>query len=208
MFIEDAIKFVTTFFQPIAHSAPHIYISALPMSPSGSLIAEMYSGHITGVVSLERGKQLQWPSINSVLQGHAEGVTSVAFSPDGKYIVSGSEDTTIRMWDAQTGKLVLDPFEGHTDDVNSVAFSPDGKYIVSGSWDKTIRLWDALAGKLASGQFEGHTDTVTSVAFSTGGEYIISESDDKTIQIRDHDTVINSLFSFILFLYHGAYICF
>ena len=56
-FIEDAIKFVTTFFQPISHSAPHIYLSALPMLPSDSLIAKTYSCHFTRVVSLERGNK-------------------------------------------------------------------------------------------------------------------------------------------------------
>src|ERR1700761_963613 len=119
--------------------------------------------HFTGVVSVERGKQISWPSINRIWQGHRGPVTSVAFSPDGKYIVSGSVGETIRMWDAQTGKLVSDPFEGHTDWVTSVAFSPDGKYIVSGSEDKTIRMWDAQTGKLVSDPFEGHTDQVTSV---------------------------------------------
>ena len=153
MFIEGAMKFVATFFQPISCSAPHIYLSALPMSPSDSLIAKKYCYHFTGVVSLERGKQISWPSINSILQGHTNWVTSVAFSPDGKYIVSGSYDGTMRIWDAQTEKLVLDPFEGHTDQVTSVAFSPDGKYIVSGSHDKTIRMWDAQTGKLVSDPF-------------------------------------------------------
>ena len=108
------------------------------------------------------------------MQGHKNSVTSVAFSPDGKYIVSGSSDKTIRMWDAQTGKLVSDPFEGHTDQVTSVAFSPDGKYIVSGSSDKTIRMWDAQTGKLVSDPFEGHTDLVASAAFSPDGKYIVS----------------------------------
>ena len=94
MFIEDAMKFVTTFFPPIFHSAPHIYLSALPMSPSDSLIAKTYYHHFTGVVSFERGKQISWPTINSILQGHADSVTAVACSPDGKYIVSGSYDET------------------------------------------------------------------------------------------------------------------
>ncbi|KIJ90658.1 hypothetical protein K443DRAFT_28955, partial [Laccaria amethystina LaAM-08-1] len=108
MFIEDAMKFVTTFFQPISHSAPHIYLSALPMLPSDSLIAKTYSCHFTRVVSFERGKQISWPPINSILQGHRGTVKAIAFSADGKYIVSGSQDKTIRMWDAQTGKLVSD----------------------------------------------------------------------------------------------------
>jgi WD40 repeat protein len=67
----------------------------------------------------------------------------VAFSPDGKRIVSGSRDKTVRLWDAQTGQPIGQPLQGHGESVNSVAFSPDGKRIVSGSTDKTVRLWDA-----------------------------------------------------------------
>ena len=72
-------------------------------------------------------------------------VRSVAFSPDGKQVVSGSNDETVRLWDAATG-AALQTLEGHTDAVNSVAFSPDGKQVVSGSWDKTVRLWDVATG--------------------------------------------------------------
>ena len=78
---------------------------------------------------------------NAILKGHTSYVNSVSFSPDGKRIVSGSDDNTIRIWDATTGKE-LEILEGHTDWVNSVSFSPDGKRIVSGSDDKTIRIWD------------------------------------------------------------------
>jgi WD40 repeat protein len=67
----------------------------------------------------------------------------VAFSPDGAHIVSGSEDNTIRMWDAATGKVVAGPFEGHTGGVNSAAFSPDHTHLVSGSKDQTTRVWEA-----------------------------------------------------------------
>jgi WD40 repeat protein len=67
----------------------------------------------------------------------------VVFSPDGKRVVSGSGDKTIRIWDAQTGNPVSQPWEGHTDQVWSVAFSPNGKRVVSGSSDKTIYIWDA-----------------------------------------------------------------
>ncbi|KAF9457442.1 hypothetical protein BDZ94DRAFT_1314195 [Collybia nuda] len=75
--------------------------------------------------------------------GHAKYVLSVAFSPDGTKIVSVSDDMTIRLWDAATGKSIGSPFEGHTDTIISVAFSPDGTQVVSGSDDNTIRLWDA-----------------------------------------------------------------
>jgi WD40 repeat protein len=65
----------------------------------------------------------------------------VAFSPDGKRIVSGSADKTLRLWDAETGKAISKPLKGHTGEVISVAFSPDGKRIVSGSTDRTLRIW-------------------------------------------------------------------
>jgi WD40 repeat protein len=82
------------------------------------------------------------------LVGHTSAVNSVAFSPDGKLLASGSDDNTIKLWDVATGQEVR-TFEGHTDWVTSVAFSPDGKLLASGSWDNTIKLWDIsdLLGK-------------------------------------------------------------
>jgi glucose repression regulatory protein TUP1 len=68
------------------------------------------------------------------------GVTSVALSPDGRYVAAGSLDKIVRVWDVQTGHL-LERLEGHKDSVYSVAFMPDGKTIVSGSLDKTLKLW-------------------------------------------------------------------
>jgi hypothetical protein len=98
------------------------------------------------------------------LGGHESFVNSVAFSPDGKLIVSGSDDNTVRLWDIE-GNRVGQPFQGHEDSVNSVAFSPDGKLIVSGSDDNTVRLWN-IEGKRVGQPFQGHEDSVNSVAFS------------------------------------------
>ena len=74
-------------------------------------------------------------------KGHTSWINSIAISPDGKYIVSGSDDTTIKVWDFKTGEC-LNTLEGHIDSVNSISISPDGKYIVSGSDDDTIKIWD------------------------------------------------------------------
>ena len=80
------------------------------------------------------------------MHGHTQAVWSVAYSPDGIHVVSGSGDGNIRVWNATTGQPVTEPFQGHSDAARSVAFSPDGKFIVSGSDDKTIRIWNAVTG--------------------------------------------------------------
>ncbi|KAG1794787.1 WD40-repeat-containing domain protein [Suillus plorans] len=79
---------------------------------------------------------------------------SVSFSPDGTRIVSGSQDTTIRLWDLATGKPVGEPLWGHTRVVDSVSFSRDGTRIISSSWDGTVRVWHAVIGK----SLQDHTE--------------------------------------------------
>jgi WD40 repeat protein len=76
------------------------------------------------------------------MKGHTGSVRSVAFSSDSMWIVSGSSDSTVRVWDASTG-VALEELKGHTSLVSSVAFSSDGTQIVSGSHDKSVRVWDA-----------------------------------------------------------------
>jgi len=115
-------------------------------------------------------------------------VNSIAFSPDGKRIASGSDDHTIRVWDADSGELIAGPSVGHTHGVSSVAFSPDGKRIASASFDCTIRVWDADLGELVAGPFDGRTHVVKSVAFSLDGKRIASGSNDHTIRVWDADS--------------------
>ena len=80
------------------------------------------------------------------LKGHAGWVNSVAFSPDGQRLASGSNDRTVKLWDSATGKELF-ALKGHAGPVHSVAFSPDGQRLASGSWDQTVRIWDSVTGK-------------------------------------------------------------
>ncbi|MGD0094842.1 MAG: protein kinase, partial [Planctomycetota bacterium] len=115
--------------------------------------------------------------------GHREGVSCVAFSPDGKLALSGSIDKTLKLWDLSTGSE-LRTFSGHTDRVNSIAFSPDGKLALSGSWDKTVKLWDVATGRELR-IFSGHNHTVYGVAFSPDGKLALSGSHDRTLKLWD-----------------------
>jgi len=110
-------------------------------------------------------------------------IACAAFSPDGRTLVSGSNDNTIRLWDVTTGQA-LRILEGHTETVSSVAFSPDGKTLVSGSYDNTIRVWDVTNGQSLR-TLVGHDDWVNSVAFSPDGKTLASGSSDATIRLWD-----------------------
>ncbi|KAF8878890.1 WD40-repeat-containing domain protein [Gymnopilus junonius] len=116
------------------------------------------------------------------LHGHEGGVTSVAFSPDGQYIVSGAWDNTVRLWDAKTGEAGQ-IFRGHTDMVFSVAFSPDGNWVVSGSDDAKVRIWDVKTGKADGKILKGHTNGVISVGVSPDSNWVVSSSSDETVRL-------------------------
>jgi WD40 repeat protein len=125
------------------------------------------------------------PYLDTFLQGHDDGVVSVAFSPDGKLLASASIDQTIRLWDVASRQPIGEPLTGHVSDVTSVAFSPDGELLASGSADSTIRLWDVASRQPSGEPLTGHDDGVVSVAFSPDGKLLASGSYDSTVMLWD-----------------------
>jgi WD40 repeat protein len=102
-------------------------------------------------------------------------------SHDGKTVISGSDDHTLKLWDLDTGKEIY-TFIGHKDWVTTLAISPDGKKAISASRDKTLKLWNLQPGhKIRT--FIGHKDWVTTLAISPDGEKAISASRDNTLKL-------------------------
>ncbi len=124
-------------------------------------------------------------------QGHQNAVSSVAFAPDGKSLLTGSLDKTAKLWSFD-GKL-LQTFSGHQNAVSSVAFAPDGQSLLTGSYDKTAKLW-SLDGKLLQ-TFQGHQDSVYSVAFAPDGQSVLTGSLDNTAKLWSLDGKLLQTFS-------------
>ncbi|KAJ6587460.1 hypothetical protein DFH09DRAFT_229581, partial [Mycena vulgaris] len=102
-FANDAKRFIAFFGPAISQSAPHIYLSALGLAPLQSEISARFQPLFPGVLGATTGQMKEWPATIAVLDAHASQVYSVAYSRDGKYIASASDDETVRVWDAQTG---------------------------------------------------------------------------------------------------------
>ncbi|KAL0958686.1 hypothetical protein HGRIS_014017 [Hohenbuehelia grisea] len=182
MALHDGNQFVVTFRDIIELSVPHIYLSALPSHPALSWIAKTYWPHFRHIPQLSA----QGISVhNRTIFVISTPVKCVALSPNGSHIISGSDDKTIRVWDAASGELAMPPLTGHTAQITSVAFSPDGSRIVSASSDKTVRVWNAASREPAMPPLTGHTRGITSVGFSPDGRRIVSASCDKTIRVWD-----------------------
>ena len=158
-------------------------MSALAFTPQNSVLYRTLKPKFPWIARVAEGHYQEWPAAQILFRGHIHWVTSVAFSPDGTRIVSGSVDQTVRVWDADRGVQIGSPLQGHTHPVRSVAFSPDGTRIVSGSSDKTVRVWDAERGVQIGSPLQGHTDDVRSVAFSPDGTRLVSGSDDNTVRV-------------------------
>ncbi|TFK69880.1 hypothetical protein BDN72DRAFT_959197 [Pluteus cervinus] len=186
MYLDEISTFLSQFITPVSESVCHIYISALAHVPEQSWMAKQFWGSFEKRLKIKNTEAQKWEGTQRYtrvlkLKGHDNYVRSVTFSSDNKYVVSGSSDKTIRIWDVETRQQRGTEFRGHTSYVTSVAFSSDDKYVVSGSIDNTVRIWDVETGQQKGIEFKGHTDYVRSVAFSSDDKYVVSGSDDVTI---------------------------
>ena len=166
------------------------YILSVTISPDGQTLASGNQDGTIKVWNLHKWKLLLWNlhkwKLLHTLAGHSNVVSSVAFSPDGKTLLSGGNDKAIKVWDLDTGKL-LRTLEGHSEAVTSITISHDGKTLASGSYDKTIRIWNICSGELLH-TFTEHADGVRSIAISpVVGKTLVSGSNDKTIKVWDLD---------------------
>jgi WD40 repeat protein len=130
--------------------------------------------------------------IERTLVGHTHDVVSLAFSPDGKLLASGSRDNTAILWDVSTGaqRLVL---RGHDAHVWGLAFSPDSLWLATGSHDRTARIWNVTTGQPVL-VLNGHADKVNSVAWSPDGRTIATGAFDQRINLWNPDGTLRQTY--------------
>lgn len=183
--INDARRFVLTNRQIIGDAPLQAYGSALIFNPQDSITGINHSTLFPAWTSNRPLMEKGWNQCLQTLEGHSDSVTSVAFSRDGTRIASGSDDATVKLWDAIIGTL-QDTLKGHSSSVYSIAFSQDSTRIASGSGDKTVKLWDATTMKLiGSWDFK---QPIYDVSFSKNGSKLCTSTGD--IELNSASNVI------------------
>ena len=172
--IHDAKRFILRHMSVIESAPLQIYSSAILFSPKVSIIRNLFLRNITWV-RISAGLEENWDSTLQTLEGHSAWVTSVAFSPDGSKLASGSRDQTVRVWDVASGQAEQ-TLEGHSDWVTSVAFSPDGSKLASGSDDRTVRVWDVASGQVEQ-TLESHAGSLTALFPDSGSLQLETATD-------------------------------
>jgi WD40 repeat protein len=122
----------------------------------------------------------------AALDGHTDGVITCTVTPDGRRVISASNDGTLKVWDLEARRVIA-TLDGHTDGVLACAITPDGRHAISTSADRTLKVWDLDARRVVT-TFNGHLDWVRTCAVTPDGRCVISASDDCTLKVWSLDT--------------------
>src|SRR5882762_4755421 len=137
--LEDCARMTREFYPAISVACLQIHHHVLPFLPLGSRFSQVYGPRALAGVVVREGRERGWSACVRVLEGHTDGCTAVAFSPDGGRLVSGSEDGTLRLGNVQPG-ADLQVVKGHEYAISCATYSPDGMRIASGSHYRTVRI--------------------------------------------------------------------
>ena len=122
--------------------------------------------------------------MRAMFNGHKSEVNSIAFAPNGRSLVSASDDRSVRIWNIRDGSSKVLPVTGSPGYFNSVAFSPDGRYVAAGNMDSSLCMWDSRTHKLVA-KWQGHTSDVGSTEFTPDGKGLMSGGSDNTVKYWD-----------------------
>lgn len=175
-----------------AHTLP---IESVAVSPDGSRLvtgsaegtAKLWDA-LTGQLAYTLTGQLLPTSYgDSQLKEIGQAINIVAFSPDGRRVATGDSQGNLSLWDAATGRRVIQMLGGHTNSIYTLAFNADGTQLATGSSDRTAIIWEVATGR-ALVRLVGHTNGIRGVAFSSDGTRLATGSDDGTAKIWDATT--------------------
>ncbi|CCO37243.1 hypothetical protein BN14_11398 [Rhizoctonia solani AG-1 IB] len=191
--IRDAQAFVTSFAaSPVSHSTPHLYLSSLPTSSKHSELFAHHRNRFRGLPGeLASTRQEAKGGIGALaVWTPGYSVTSLAVSPDGARLASGSHGGAIRIWDARLGVVILDLVGGHPTStwISAVAFPSSGDSLASGALDGSICIWNVATAGVLTQTIKQHTGPINTVAFHPNIRMLASASNDGSVCLWDlHD---------------------
>ncbi|XHF98690.1 hypothetical protein AWENTII_002232 [Aspergillus wentii] len=171
--VQDTKRFLLRHYHMLTNWPLQTYSSAIIFSPETSVVRKENLGKTPTWLRKIPHMEDSWESLIQILAGHSGSVYALAFSPNGKQIASGSDDKTIKIWDAATGDLQR-TITTYSDPAYAMAFSQDSKQIISGSYNGVIRLWDTITGNLQRTLPAGHLSRVNAFAFLPDSKHITS----------------------------------
>ncbi|KAJ7677625.1 WD40-repeat-containing domain protein [Mycena rosella] len=185
-FIREASQFVVAFHEPIARSAPHIYISALPFLRADSQIYQAFAPLFPSTLACTNSVNRR---IHPLLRFDTpDRVTCMAFSNDGMYIATASSAGKLQIWDSRTGEALSGIFTAHKGSITCASFSPLKERIATGGEDRTVCVTDIATGKVVLSLGKAHARQINTLAYSPDGRYIVSGGADSKVRVWDAET--------------------